>query len=85
MKAFLPLLLTLVVLAFVGLAASSPQSHVIHIDHSTVATAFAKGGSLLATNNFKVQAGRREIAGEVEIHVEILGSAGAVMPCKSVL
>jgi mannose-6-phosphate isomerase-like protein (cupin superfamily) len=68
MKAFLPLLLTLVVLAFVGLAASSPQSHVIHIDHERVAAAFSKGESLLATNNFKVQAGRREVPGEVEVH-----------------
>ena len=51
------------------LAADAPQkSPVIHLDHQTVAAAFAQGVPLLATNNFKVQAGRRTAPGEVEIH-----------------
>src|SRR5262245_11565372 len=65
MKSLIPLAL---LLALVGFAAISPQSHVIQIDNKTVAAAFAKGGPLVATNNFKVQAGRREMPGEAEVH-----------------
>ena len=65
MKSLLPLALFL---AFIGFAAISPQSHVIQIDHKAVEEAFAKGGPLFATNNFKVQAGRREMPGEAEVH-----------------
>jgi mannose-6-phosphate isomerase-like protein (cupin superfamily) len=65
MKSLLPLAL---LLAFVAFAAISPQSHVIQIDNKIVAAAFAKGGPLVATNNFKVQAGRREMPGEAEVH-----------------
>ncbi len=68
MKPIILFSLVLAALALAGLAASPSQSHVIHIDHATVAAAFAKGGPLLTTNNFKVQAGRREVAGEVEVH-----------------
>lgn len=50
------------------LAADQPPSGVIQIDHEKVAAAFAKGGSLLQTNNLKVMAGRRVAPGEVEIH-----------------
>jgi mannose-6-phosphate isomerase-like protein (cupin superfamily) len=49
-------------------AEKSDKTSVIHLDHETVAAAFAKGGPLLATNNFKVQAGRRIAPGEVEVH-----------------
>src|SRR5215469_13771079 len=49
-------------------AGDSPSSGVIQIDHDNVAAAFAKGGTLLKTNNFKVMAGRRVGPGEVEIH-----------------
>jgi quercetin dioxygenase-like cupin family protein len=55
-------------LVYLGLAAEPRPSGVIHIDRQKVTAAFAKGGALLATNNFKIQAGRREITGEVEIH-----------------
>src|SRR3989442_11371110 len=56
-------------LLLAAFAADKPQQGaVIHLDHETVAAAFAKGGPLLATNNFKVQAGRRTAPGEVEIH-----------------
>jgi len=65
MKSLIPLALFL---AVVGFAAISPQSHVIQIDNKTVAASFVKGGPLLATNNFKIQAGRREMPGEVEVH-----------------
>ena len=49
-------------------AADAPSPGVIQIDHEKVAAAFAKGGSLLQTNNFKLRAGRRVAPGEVEIH-----------------
>ncbi len=49
-------------------ADDSSKTGVILIDHQKVAEAFAKGGPLLATNNFKVQAGHRTGPGEVEIH-----------------
>jgi glc operon protein GlcG len=49
-------------------ADQSPKSPILHIDHEKVDAAFAKGGPLLATNNFKVMAGRRTGPGEVEIH-----------------
>jgi len=68
MKALLCLLIVLTALVFLGRAADPPQSGVIQIDHEKVVAAFAKGEALLATNNFKVQAGRREVAGEVEVH-----------------
>jgi len=50
-------------------AAPAPQkTGVILLDHEQVAAAFAKGAPLLATNNFKVQAGRRVAPGEAEVH-----------------
>jgi glc operon protein GlcG len=54
----------------VGLASvgEPPQPAVIHIDHEKVAAAFVKGGPILETNNFKIQAGRRDVPGAVEIH-----------------
>ncbi|HTL18518.1 MAG TPA: cupin domain-containing protein, partial [Patescibacteria group bacterium] len=52
-----------------GLAADKPNgSGVIHLDHEQVAAVFAQGGPLLATNNFKVLALRRNEPGEVEVH-----------------
>lgn len=55
-------------LLFVGRGAEETSGAVVHIGHETVAAAFAKGGPLLTTNQFKIQAGRREAAGEVEMH-----------------
>jgi len=49
-------------------AADGAASGVIQIDSEEVAAAFAKGGTLLQTNNYKVMAGRRVASGEVEIH-----------------
>jgi quercetin dioxygenase-like cupin family protein len=49
-------------------AEQSQKSAILHLDHQKVDAAFAKGGPLLATNNFKVMAGRRTGPGEVEIH-----------------
>jgi quercetin dioxygenase-like cupin family protein len=57
------------VLVLGAIAADKPSdSGVIHFDHDKVAAVFAKGGSLLATNNFKVMGLRRDAPGEVEIH-----------------
>jgi mannose-6-phosphate isomerase-like protein (cupin superfamily) len=58
---------TTVMLTALAADVSRPNA-VIHLDHETVAAAFAKGAPLLATNNFKVQAGRRTEPGEVEVH-----------------
>jgi len=51
-----------------ALAAEAPRDGVIQIDHDKVTAAFAQGGMLLQTNNFKVQAGRRAGPGVVEQH-----------------
>jgi mannose-6-phosphate isomerase-like protein (cupin superfamily) len=51
-------------------AAEDKTAEVIHFDHAKVAALFEKGGPLLATNNFKIQAGRRVEPGEVEIHAQ---------------
>jgi glc operon protein GlcG len=61
-------LLALGLLMTVFAASESAKSPVILLDHEKVAAAFAAGGPLLATNNFKVQAGHRTGPGEVEIH-----------------
>ena len=56
-------------LVLAAVAADKPSdAGVVHLDHDKVAAVFAKGGSLLATNNFKVMALRRDAPGEVEIH-----------------
>jgi quercetin dioxygenase-like cupin family protein len=69
MKSLLSLLLLSGLLLLAAVAADKPsESGVIHLDHDKVAAVFAKGGSLLATNNFKVMALRRDAPGEVEIH-----------------
>jgi len=58
-----------VVLVLAGIAADKPAgSGVIHLDHEKVSAVFGQGGTLVATNNFKVMALRREQPGEVEIH-----------------
>jgi mannose-6-phosphate isomerase-like protein (cupin superfamily) len=50
-------------------AAEEPaKTGVVHIDQEKVAAAFAKGGPILVTNDFKVQTGRRTGPGEVELH-----------------
>src|SRR4051812_50176294 len=49
-------------------ADDATKTGVILIGHDKVAGAFAQGGPLLSTNNFKVQAGHRTGPGEVELH-----------------
>ena len=68
LKSILILAIVIGALIYVGVAAESRRSAVIHIDHEEVAAAFAKGAGILATNNYKIQAGRREVPGEVEVH-----------------
>lgn len=66
-KRFLPLIPAVLILAAV--AADKPtRSGVILLDHDKVAEVFAHSGPLLATNNFKVLALRRNQPGEVEVH-----------------
>lgn len=63
--------LTVLVAGLSLTASAADEAHatgVIHLDHEKVAAAFAKGGPLLATNNFKIQAGHRTAPGEVEVH-----------------
>jgi glc operon protein GlcG len=53
----------------IGLACAAGQPEaVIHIGHEKVDAAFAEGGFLLQTNNYKIMAGRRTGPGTVEIH-----------------
>jgi len=66
-KRISPFLTALLVLACIA-ADRPPGSGVIHLDHAKVAEVFAHGGTLLATNNFKVMALRRDGPGEVEVH-----------------
>ena len=89
-KRFLSCLTAAVVLS--ALAADRPlDSGVIHLAHEKVTAVFAHGGPLLATNNFKVLALRRDGPGEVEVHdrdTDILyvleGSADLVTGGKAV-
>src|SRR5437762_370379 len=66
----LKFLFTLIVAGLIrgSVAADTEASPVIHLDHEKVAAVFAKGGLLIQTNNFKVQAGRRDAPGGAEIH-----------------
>lgn len=66
-RRFFPFLTAVLVLAAIA-ADRPPGSGVIHLDHDKVAAVFSRGGPLLATNNFKVLALRRDEAGEVEVH-----------------
>jgi glc operon protein GlcG len=66
-KLIFSLVASLVLLTVIA-AEQTQESPIIHLDHQKVGAAFAKGGPLLATNNFKVMAGRRTGPGEVEIH-----------------
>jgi hypothetical protein len=58
------LLFSTAILVLVGIAAEKPTgSGVILLDHEKVSGVFAQGGILLATNNFKVMALRRNEPG----------------------
>ena len=56
--------------AFVATAQAiePPPSDVVLIDHTTVDRAFALGQPITINSSFKVQAGRRVMAGEAELH-----------------
>ena len=57
-------------LALASLAAvADPGDAVTQIDAAAVRAAFAKGMPLLETPGYKVEASRREVAGQVEVHV----------------
>ena len=49
-------------------AADAPPTDVVLYDHAKVDDAFAKGLPLLINSSYKIQAGRRLMAGKVEIH-----------------
>jgi len=71
MKSYSKAILALAAASLIGLAyaAAQPQPEaVIHFGHEKVDAAFATGGSLLQTNNYKVMASRRTGPGTVEIH-----------------
>src|SRR3989441_13198610 len=48
--------------------AQSDNSGVVHVDPERVATALAKGGSLVTRPDLLVSGGHREAAGQVEVH-----------------
>lgn len=71
MKTSLPLaLLAFAVLGFapVAVAADPLPTDVVLFEHGKVASTFEKGGALLSNDLYKVQAGRREKPGAVEVH-----------------
>jgi mannose-6-phosphate isomerase-like protein (cupin superfamily) len=47
---------------------AAPPTSVVVFDHAKVEDAFAKGLPLLINSSYKIQAGRRVMAGVVEIH-----------------
>jgi mannose-6-phosphate isomerase-like protein (cupin superfamily) len=49
-------------------AADAPPTDVVLFDHAKVDDAFAKGLPLLINSSYKLQAGRRVLPGQVEIH-----------------
>ena len=69
MKSLSKAILALAAASLIGLAYAAEQPEaVIHFPHEKVDATFAKGGSLLQTNNYKIMAGRRSGPGAVEIH-----------------
>lgn len=55
-------------LARLAMAADTPPTGVVKIDHVKVDDAFAKGLPLMANSKYKISAGRRVTTGPVEIH-----------------
>jgi mannose-6-phosphate isomerase-like protein (cupin superfamily) len=55
-------------LAAPAFAADAPPTDAVVYDHAKVNDAFAKGIPLLINTSYKVQAGRRVMPGQVEIH-----------------
>ena len=65
-----PVLLALSCLGFTArvVAADAPPTEVVVLDHAKIDAAFAVGMPLLVNSSYKVQAGRRVTAGNVEVH-----------------
>ena len=63
------LLLALLSFGFVRLAvaADAPPTDVVLFEHGKVDAAFAKGMALMANSSYKISAGRRVTAGNVEV------------------
>ena len=51
-----------------SIAAEPPPTDVVVVEHGKVENAFAVGQPILVNSSFKVQAGRRVMAGNVEVH-----------------
>lgn len=49
-------------------AADAPPTDVVLLDHTKVDDGFAKGMPLLVNTRYKIQAGRRVMPGQVEVH-----------------
>lgn len=64
----LTFLLTALVSGLIFTAAAADTTGVIQFNHDDVNASFAKGGTLIKTNAYKVMTGRRVAPGEVEIH-----------------
>ena len=63
-----PIALVSFICSAVAAETNSTSEGIIHLKNEAVAAAFVKGGPLITTNNFKVQAGHRVEPGEVELH-----------------
>ena len=66
------LIATILVGMFASVVLSEPKAlaPVTYIDSEKVSATFAKGGLLIETPGYKVQAGRRERPGLVELHTQ---------------
>lgn len=70
MKLKYPSLFLLLAFGFsrLALAVEPPPADVVVLDHAQVDAAFAKGLPLQINSSYKIMAGRRVMAGNVEIH-----------------
>ena len=55
-------------LTSLAFAADPAPTEVVYIDHATANQAFSVGKPLLVNSSYKVQAGRRVMPGEAEVH-----------------
>jgi mannose-6-phosphate isomerase-like protein (cupin superfamily) len=56
--------------ARLAFAADAPPTDVVLLDHAKVDAAFAQGMPMLVNTSYKVQAGRRVVAGNAELHAK---------------
>jgi quercetin dioxygenase-like cupin family protein len=68
MKSLLTSALFALVFALRSFAADAPPTEVVVLDHAKMTDAFSKGMPVLVNTSYKIQAGRRVMPGQVEVH-----------------